>query len=179
MKTESEHNSIWLWLASKVNVTLGPLKLKPAGYIRGTERNLEITPNLGLEPPRLDQPKLKPHPKPQLRVDPVYPRLQILVQILPISAVKHHQALSLELTPHLRRVLVPLVERRHVAVTESLVSVVSPDLDLVVVDADAAVRVPDREVEVEVVAEVVVRAERELRELGVGDVELDGVWSED
>ena len=73
----------------------------------------------------------------------------------------------------------PLVERRHVAVTESLVSVVSPDLDLVVVDADAAVRVPDREVEVEVVAEVVVRAERELRELGVGDVELDGVWSED
>ena len=73
----------------------------------------------------------------------------------------------------------PLVKRRHVAATESFISVVSSDLDLVVVDADAAVRVPDREVEVEVVAEVVVRAESELRELGVGDVELDCVWSED
>lgn len=73
----------------------------------------------------------------------------------------------------------PLVKRRDVTVTEPLVSVVSPDLDLVVVDADPSVRVPDREVEVEAVLEVVVRAECELRELGVGDVELDCVWTED
>ncbi|KAK3405725.1 hypothetical protein EUGRSUZ_K02613 [Eucalyptus grandis] len=46
-------------------------------------------------------------------------------------------------------------------------------------DPDAAVRVPDGEVELEVVAEGVGGGEVELGELRVGDVELDEVGAED
>lgn len=74
-----------------------------------------------------------------------------------------------------------LIERRDVSGAESLVSVVSTDLNLVVVDADSLVWVADREIEVEIVVEVavVVRIEAESVQIGVVDVEFDGVGTED
>lgn len=49
-----------------------------------------------------------------------------------------------------------LVKRRYVTVSESLVAVISSDFDLIIVNADSSIRVTDREIEVEIVTEVVV-----------------------
>lgn len=75
----------------------------------------------------------------------------------------------------------PLIERRDLDGAEPLIPVVSADLDHVVVDSETLVRVPDREIEVEVVEEVAVvaRIEAEPVQIGVGDVEFDGVGAED
>lgn len=159
------------------------MKLKPAGRIRGTERDLEIiTPNLRFNFPRLNHPKLKPNAHRQPHTDPVHSRHVILLQIRPRSVPEHHQVLPLHLRRDHRRVLLLLVERRDVDGAEPLVSVVSAHLHRVVEDAETLVRVPDREIEVEIVVEVavaVVRVEVETVQIGVGDVEFDGVGAED
>lgn len=76
---------------------------------------------------------------------------------------------------HARR-LVALIERSHVGDAEPLVLVEGPRLEAVVVHADFLVRVPDGEVELEIVVEDgVAGSEVELGQLGLGDVELDHV----
>lgn len=74
-----------------------------------------------------------------------------------------------------------LIERRDVSGSESLISVITTDFDLVVVDSDSLIWVTDCEIEIEVVMEiaVVVWIEAELGQIGVGDVEFDGVGTED
>lgn len=44
-----------------------------------------------------------------------------------------------------------LIERRNVYITEPLFSVITTDLDRIVVDSEPLVRVTDREVEIEIV----------------------------
>jgi len=77
------------------------------------------------------------------------------------------------------RFLAPLVERRQGNRAEPLILVKGPGLDAVVVNTDLLVRVPDGEVEGEVVVEGVVVGEVELREGGIRDVELDTVRADD
>lgn len=72
-----------------------------------------------------------------------------------------------------------LVKRRDIVTgAESLITVVSSDLELVIVNTNPSIRVTDCEIEVEIVSEVVVWVECEFGELSIGDVEFNSVGSE-
>jgi hypothetical protein len=73
----------------------------------------------------------------------------------------------------------PLIKRRNVRRSESLISVIATNRELIVVDSDSLIRVTDCEIEIETVMEVVVWIEAESVQISVGDVEFDGVWTED
>lgn len=155
------------------------MKLKPSGGTRGTQRNLEMTLNLGLKSPRVQKPKLKPDLKPQLHVDPVNPGLPILPEILPATGTQQNQTLSVHLRPNLRRILPSLVKRLHIHSGKTPVAVISPRLQPIVVYPETLIRVTNRETQREVVTEVIApRLEIESGQISFRDLEAHDVRSE-
>lgn len=72
--------------------------------------------------------------------------------------------------------LVKLAQFRR---TEPLAFVEGANLDVVVVDPDPPIRIPDGDIQSEIVVEVIVSSgEIELRESGVGGVELEEIRTE-
>lgn len=75
----------------------------------------------------------------------------------------------------------PLIKLAQIHRTEPLIFVERINLNNVVVDPDSPIRISDGDIQSEVVMEVVIvrRGEIELRERGVGGVELEEIWTED
>lgn len=75
----------------------------------------------------------------------------------------------------------PLVKLAQIHRTEPLIFVEGVNLNSVVVDPDPPIRISGGDIQSEIVMEVVIvrRSEIELRERGVGGVELEEIWTED
>lgn len=85
--------------------------------------------------------------------------------------------LPLEFRPSKARVLRPLIKRSQIRRTESLSMIQRPSFNRVVVDVHTAVRVPDREIDSEIVPESVV-VEVEFGERSVSSAENEHVRAE-
>ena len=71
----------------------------------------------------------------------------------------------------------PLIKPGQISHRESLAFVQSSHLDLIVVNSDTLVRVPNGHVQSQIIVESVVCREIELRQRGLGDVEFHGIWA--
>jgi len=141
--------------------------------------HVQRTPNLGLQTPTLEQQELEPNRHEELQIYGVNPRTLFLVKLRNLDLGEWSHALALENGTHEGGVLVVLVERTQCQVPEQNILVQRERFDLIVVDADPAVRVADRHVESEVIVESVVGGVVEAREGGVCDVEFDHVGAHD
>jgi len=158
-------------------VTLGRLKSRSTS--RRSQRKLQFTFNLGLEFGGFEDTNLEPNPQIQLDINIVNPRTGLRIVLGKLRITENHHVLALKHSVQVVGLLVTLIKPGQLNRIETLILVVSPSLDLVIVDADALVGVSDGHVEGQVVVEGVAGGGVvELGERGVVHIEFNLVGSE-
>lgn len=156
-------------------VNFATLGLKSnCGFPIGTQRNLQVAFDSGLELSGLDPTELEPNSQIKLHLNLVNPSTGLLL-ILRLQIGTNKKLLSGKQGVQDVGGFVSLVKRGESDRAEPLALIVGSGFDAIVVDAELLVRVSDGEVEGKVVVEVAVGGEVELSECGVCDVKLDTV----
>lgn len=162
-----------------------PIEIAPRRFVnlrcravRRIQRNSQVAVDLRLHFGGFHERKLQSDPQIELNVDVVDAGSPILVVFRHLTGSEQHQLLPLELRGQAAGILLSLIEIPQLDGGESLPLIVSPSLDLVVVDADALVRVANRQIHRQVVVQRAV-VDVKLGELRAGGVEFDGVGAED
>lgn len=165
---------------SVIPVTLGGLKPTGSSSIVCSQRNVQVTTNLRLQLPSLEQTQFEPNLHVQHHINVVNTRSLLLVQLRSPIRIQNHHLLTLEDSAQHARRLMMLKQRFQILGTEPNIMVQRTRFDVVVVDPNPLVGVTHRDVEGKIVIEGVgVGGVVELGQRCVGDVELDHVGAHD
>lgn len=159
-----------------------PIEIAPLRFVNlrrraVIQRNSQVAVDLRLHFGGFHERKLQSDPQIELNVDVIDAGSPILVVFRHLSGSEKHQLLPFELRGQAAGILLSLIEIPQLDGGESLPLVESPSLDLVVVDADALVRVANRQIHRQIVVQRAV-VDVELGELSFSGVEFDGVGAE-